>query len=170
MPGKWLKRAGILFDRILSVTPVLASILLYGMMCIVCYEVFMRYFLDRPTTWVMETSGLILLWIPFLVCAWVDRREGHVRMDLVITQFGSKSRALLNTVTAALTAATSLVLAGYGFKLAWQLYLDDFKTETLLRLTKWPLLLIIPVGFLLLLIESLRKMKNAFDEWQKPRP
>jgi len=68
-----------------------------------------------------------------------------------------KKQALINVITFLITAVTCVVLIIYAAKVAWQLFQDGYKTETLLRLTKWPLLLIIPFGFLLMLIESLRK-------------
>ena len=163
---KWLTSVMALFDRILGLTPVLASVLLYFTTVVVCYEVVMRYFFNMPTAWVIEITSLTLLWVPFLVAAWVLKRNGHVRMDLLLLQFGEKKQALINVITFLLTAVTCAVLIIYGVKVAWQLFQDGYKTETLLRLTKWPLLLIIPFAFLLMLIESLRKTAEAVKKWR----
>lgn len=168
MDLKWPKRLGALFDRILGVTPALASLLLYFMMLAVCYEVVMRHFFNMPTAWAIEVTSLLLLWIPFLVAGWVLKRNGHVRMDLVLLRFNEKKQSLINAVAFLIMAATCAVLIVYGIKVAWQLYLDDYKTETLLRLAKWPLVLILPLGFLMLLVESLRKMAAAVKKWRDP--
>ena len=166
MSMKWLTRVTALFDRLLGLTPVLASLLLYFTTAAVCFEVVMRHFFNMPTAWVTEITSLTLLWIPFLVAAWVFKRKGHVRMDLLLMQFSEKKQALINVITFLLTSATCVVLIIYGVKVAWQLFQDSYKTETLLRLTKWPLLLIIPFAFLLMLIESLRKTAEAFRKWK----
>jgi C4-dicarboxylate transporter, DctQ subunit len=150
-------RLAALFDRILDVTPVLASILLYFMMLAVCYEVVMRTFFNMPTAWVTEITSLTLLWIPFLVGAWISRKNAHIRMDLVLGQFSERRRAVIDAVTLLVTAATCAVLVIYGVKSAWQFFQDSYRTETLLRLAKWPLVSIIPLGFFLLLVESVRK-------------
>jgi TRAP-type C4-dicarboxylate transport system permease small subunit len=163
---KWLTRITALYDRFLDLTPVLASLLLYFTTAAVCYEVVMRHFFNLPTSWVTEITSLTLLWIPFLVAAWVFKRSGHVRMDLLLMQFSEKKQALINVVTFLVTALTCAVLIVYGVKMAWQMFQDGYRTETLLRLLKWPLLLIIPFGFLMLLVESLRKTAEAMKKWR----
>lgn len=165
----WTKRLTALFDGVLGLTPILASLLLYFMVVVVCYEVVMRYCFNMPTAWVTEITSLCLLWIPFLVAAWVFKRNGHVRMDLLLMRFSEKKQALINVITFLLTAVTCVVLIFYGGKVAWQLFQDSYKTETLLRLTKWPLLLIIPFAFLLMLVESLRKTAEAVKKWRGPK-
>jgi C4-dicarboxylate transporter, DctQ subunit len=169
MSMKWLTRVAALFDRFLELTPVLASLLLYFTTAAVCYEVVMRHFFNMPTAWVTEITSLALLWIPLLVAAWVLKRNGHVRMDLLLMRFSQKKQALINVITFLLTVVTCVVLIIYGVKVAWQLFQESYKTETLLRLTKWPLLLIIPFAFLLMLIESLRKTAEAVKKWRNPR-
>ena len=71
------------WDRLNEGIMVLAGILLWGQMVIVNIEIVSRYF-GRPTTWVAEISSILVLWIPFMIGGWVLRREGHVKMDLLI--------------------------------------------------------------------------------------
>jgi TRAP-type C4-dicarboxylate transport system permease small subunit len=61
------------WDRFIDVFMVLAGVLFWFQMVIVNVEVFSRYFL-RPTTWVAEISSILILWIPFMVAAWVLRK------------------------------------------------------------------------------------------------
>ena len=71
------------WDRLIDGLMVLAGILFWVQMLIVNIEVFSRYFLT-PTTWVAEISSILVLWIPFMVAAWVLRKDAHVRMDLLL--------------------------------------------------------------------------------------
>jgi len=150
-------RVSGVFDRILSILATLCSVLLFFMMLIVCYEVVMRYFFNSPTSWVVDISSFILLFFPFLVGAWIFKRDEHVRMDLLLTHLSPNRQATLNTITYFVAAAVSLTLTYYGFTAAHELYEMGYRTETNLIIPKWPILAVIPVGFFFLFLQSLRK-------------
>ncbi len=166
---KFMKRAEKTFDRLLDILAVFSSILICFMLCIVCYEVIARYFFNAPTTWVIEISSIILLFTPFLVGGWVLRRDGHVKMEIVLDLFSPKTRVVLKTITSFLAALACLILFFCGTKVALELYQTNYFTNTLLRLPKGPILAIIPFGFLLLFIQSLRKALGNLGERLHPR-
>ena len=167
---KMLERAGRTFDRLLDILAVCASVLVFFIMFSVCYEVVCRYFFNAPTAWVVEISSIILLFTPFLVGGWVLRADGHVKMDLILEQLDNKNRAIISTITSLVAAIACLILACYGTKLAWDLYKINYFTNTFLRLPQGPILSIIPFGFLLLFIQSLRRTRDNFREWMRLRP
>lgn len=166
---KFIKRAERTFDRFLDILAAFSSILICFMLCIVCYEVVARYFFNAPTTWVVEICSIVLLFTPFLVGGWVLRRDGHVKMEIVLDLFSPKTQVVLKTITSFLAAFTCLILFFYGTKVALELYRTHYFTNTLLRLPKGPLLAIIPFGFLLLFIQSLRKALGILGERLHPR-
>ena len=166
---KILERAGKAFDRILDILTVCASVLVFFIMFIICYDVILRYFFNAPTTWVVEISSIILLFVPFLVGGWVLRREGHVKMDLVLEHLSKKNQTIINTITSIVAAVVCLILAYYGTKLTWDFYKTNYLTNTFLRLPQSPILSIIPFGFLLLFIQSLRRARNSFGDWVRQR-
>ena len=153
------------FDRLLNILAVCASVLIFFIMCSVCYEVIARYFFNSPTTWVVEICSIILLFTPFLVGAWVLRKDGHVKMDLILDQFDQKNQALIKAITSIVAGIACLILVYYGTKLAWDFYKTNYFTNTLLRLPKSPILSIIPLGFFLLFIQSLRRARDSIGEW-----
>ena len=161
---KFIKRAEKTFDRFLDILAVFSSILICFMLCIVCFEVVARYFFNSPTTWVIEISSIILLFTPFLVGGWVLRRDAHVKMEIVLDLFRPKTQVVLKTITSFLAAFACLILFFYGTKVALELYRTHYFTNTLLRLPKGPILAIIPFGFLLLFIQSLRNVLGNLGE------
>jgi len=161
---KFIKRAEKTFDRFLDILAVFSSILICFMLCIVCFEVVARYFFNSPTTWVIEISSIILLFTPFLVGGWVLRRDAHVKMEIVLDLFRPKTQVVLKTITSFLAAFACLILFFYGTKVALELYRTHYFTNTLLRLPKGPILAIIPFGFLLLFIQSLRNALGNLGE------
>jgi len=166
---KTFKKGEKAFDRILDILAVFASVFVFFIMCSVCYEVVARYFFNAPTTWVVEICSIILLFTPFLVGAWVLRKDGHVKMDLILVTFSLKNQALIKTITSTVAAFACLILVFYGTKLAWDFYKTHYFTNTLLRLPKSPILSIIPLGFFLLFIQSLRRARDTHGEWVRLR-
>ena len=99
-----LTKLGAFFDGTIGLPFVLAGVLLMFVMLATSIDVAIRYFLNRPIVWLMEVSEAILVYVTFLGCAWVLKREGHVRIDLLLKQLKPKTQALLNMVTSVLAA------------------------------------------------------------------
>ena len=78
---KGLAKLVALFDLAIGVLFVLAGVLIMFVMLATSTDVTMRYFLNRPIVWLMEVSEAILVYITFLGCAWVLKRDAHVRID-----------------------------------------------------------------------------------------
>ena len=161
-------KANAVFDRILDMTAVLAGALLVFLILSVCWEVVLRYFFNKPTSWVVEISGYIVLWVPFLVSAWVLRRGSHIRMDLLIGGLGPRGQAIMNTITFSIAALICFILTWYGVKVVLDLYQTGFITQTFLRIYKWPIIAILPLSTALLFLEFLRKISNALSGLKHP--
>jgi len=161
-------KANAVFDRILDMTAVLAGALLVFLILSVCWEVILRYFFNSPTSWVVEISGYIVLWVPFLVSAWVLRKGSHIRMDMLISGLGPRGKAILNTITFSIAALICFILTWYGVKVVIDLYQTGFITQTFLRIYKWPIIAVIPLSTFLLFLEFLRKISNALSSWKHP--
>jgi len=95
---KMLTRAGTGFDFILNTLAGIAGFLIVFATLSVGISVVMRYFFNSPVSWVTEICEYILLYITFLVAAWVLRKEGHVKMDLIIDQFKSRVKIIINII------------------------------------------------------------------------
>ena len=79
-------KAGALFDRILNVFFILAGALLGFATLSVAASIVSRYFFSKPWGWVTEICEYILLYVAFLIGAWVLKHEEHVKMDLIINR------------------------------------------------------------------------------------
>jgi C4-dicarboxylate transporter DctQ subunit len=152
-----------IWDRLIDGIMVLAGILLWVQMLIVNVEVFSRYF-TRPTTWVAEISSILVLWIPFMIAAWVLRKDAHVRMDLVLQRFSPKSQAMINFITSLAGVIAMLIVAGAG--LMTTIYWIGNRTPTMLMLPRSPIIGIIFVGSLLFAIQFLINALNYLEEWR----
>ncbi|MEW6667107.1 MAG: TRAP transporter small permease [Thermodesulfobacteriota bacterium] len=158
LPG-WIR----VWDRIMDGIMVLAGILLWGQMLIVNVEVFSRY-LGRPTTWVAEISSILILWIPFMICGWVLRREGHVKMDLLVERLSPAVQALLNSIISMVGVLVMLIVAVAG--LMTSIYWIGNRTPTVLMLPRTPIIAIISIGSLIFAIQFLIRALENFRQWR----
>lgn len=153
------KRFLAIWNRILNVFVFLAGLLLWGQMIIVNIEVVSRY-LGHPTTWVSEISSIMILWIPFMVAAWILKRDGHVRMDLLIQRISQKSQVVLNMITSAIGVVVMLIISVVAFKTT--IYWIGYKTPTPLMLPRAPIIGIIFIGSLMFAIQFFIETLNCF--------
>ena len=154
------------FDRILDLMAFLAGVLLSFLAICICFEVLLRYFLGYTIFWVKEVSEFILLYITFLGGAWLLKREGHVKMDLLATAMKPRSEAFLTVATSILGAITCLIVTFYGIRITWYNWKAGIYIATLLEPPKYLILAIIPVGSFFLFVQFLRRSYGAFRTWR----
>ena len=160
MTSKPISRASHIFNRILDIAVVIAGIILIYMMLSVCVDVVMRYFFNMPTIWVVEVAAYCLLFITFLVAAWVLKREGHVKIELLLDRMRPGGQNLLNGITSIIAAIVFLVITWYGIKITWNLYQTNFIVNTVLMPPKFIIMFIIPLGTLLFSIQLVIRACN----------
>ncbi len=106
-------KLNLILDRLNSAMAWIAAVAILFMMFAISYAVMMRYIWNKPVPWIVEISSYLMLYITFLGTAWLQRKGGHVEVDLFIGRLKPRSLAVLKTVT-------SLGGALVGFILAWK--------------------------------------------------
>jgi C4-dicarboxylate transporter, DctQ subunit len=155
---KLFVKAASLVDRLVDLLAIFAGILLAFAAIIVGFGISSRYFMGKPIFWVNEICEYIILYITFLVAAWVLRQEGHVKMDIVLNQLSLKTQHIVNIITSTLCAVGSLVLTWFGIKVTWKLYASKAFTYTVLEVPKYIIASVIFVGSLLLFFQFIKRI------------
>lgn len=163
---KLLRKVTNIFDGTINLLALLAAVILILVMLVVLYEIAMRYFLNRPTIWVQEYSEFSLLFITFLGTTWLLRREGHVRMDMVLSRLTPRTQIVVNIITSILCAIVFLVVTGYGVEATWEAFIAGARRSSLLRTPTFTVLFIIPIGSSLLFIQFLRRTYGYLRNWR----
>lgn len=159
-----LRKIARIFEHTNNVLAFIAGVIIIFVMAAVTYEVVMRYFLNRPTLWVVEVSGYSLLFITFLGAAWVLGKGGHVKIDLLINRLKPRSQARLSIITSVMAAIICLVIAWYSGRVTWISFQTDYLSPTELRFPLFIILFIIPVGTFLLFIQFLVKISGLVGQ------
>ena len=154
------------FDLATSVGAFLAGVLLVSVMIFVTVAVFLRYVLNRPIGWVVEICEYSLVCITFLVAAWVLRKEGHVRVDLILSLLRPRTQLLLNTITSGLSTIVCLILTFFAGKVTRELFRGDYFTPTILMIPKFIFISVITFGSLWLSIQFIRRTYKFLQSWR----
>lgn len=156
-----------IFDRVISLSAVVAGVLIVFMLSAVLYEVVCRYFLGRAVLWTYEVIEFTMLFITFLATTWLLKEEGHVKIDLVLQRLKPKNQAVLNVITSIICAIAFLIIVVFSAKTTWESAQLGLFTPTELE-TPLPLVLfIIPVGSFFLFIQFLRRAYRNLESITK---
>lgn len=167
MSMKQITKIGNTFDYILNILVVFAGILVAFAWVTACFEVVMRYFLNRPTSWVLEINEYAIGWVTFLGAAWLLREEGHVKIDFVVERLNQRAQFLLNFITSCLCVAIWGVLTWYAWEVFWRFYQQGVLTSTALELLRAPIIAIMPIGCFLITIQFLRRSYGYLGKWKR---
>lgn len=163
-----LAKAGQLFDQLLNVLAILAGIIVSFITIAVCVGIVSRYVFNYPISWVVEICEYGLLYITFLVAAWVLMQEQHVSVDLVYGRLSPRNQSIASIFTSLAAAIVFLIITFYGFKVTKHQFDTKYFTPTILEAPKFAVTLIIPVGSFLLLIQIIRKICRHMKNLTKP--
>lgn len=150
------------FDNILTFFGYLSFICILLTMIVMCAEVVMRYFFNKPLGWSIEVCTHLLVYICFLAAPYVLAKDRHVIMDIVYAKMPEAVKVRLDIVNSVLIVLISSIISWYSFRVTMDLYQSGIIVH---GTTETPQYLIVGVIFLsgfLLLVESLRRTYRSF--------
>jgi TRAP-type C4-dicarboxylate transport system permease small subunit len=163
-------RALRFFDHIIDVGAVLAAVLLIAVMLATTIKVVFRYGLGQSLIGVDQISGTLLLYIAFLGAAWVQRRDEHVTIDLLIGHVGRRTQQRLMVLSALLGAAVCFVVAVFGAMEVVTSLQRGIRIPAEIEIPRAVNLIVIPIGFLCLSLQFLRRAVDGLRGAEMPPP
>jgi len=154
---KFISAADKIFDDVVKYLSYLAAAMLVLMSLSISLDVVLRYTINYPIKWVFEATEYALLFITFLAATWVLQKDEHVRLDLVLNAMGERLRTGINAFTSLLMALVCLVLTWSSTKYTIYLFQHDVTIIKYYTIPQFVIYFIIPVGFFLLFIQSLKR-------------
>lgn len=162
---KLQSRITAVFDAIINLLTILAAAIVIFMMLGIVTEVLFRYF-GGSILWMFEVSEYSLLFMTFLGAAWLLRREGHVKMEIILDRLNLRNQTLVNITTSIIGAIICSILTWYGAKVSWEHFQMGYFLKTTLEPLTFPILAVIPVGSFLLVIQFLRRSYHYIERWR----
>jgi len=154
---KFLSAADRIFDLVTKYLCYLAAAILVLISVSISLDVVLRYTINNPLKWVFEGTEYAMLFITFLAATFVLQKDEHVRLDLAINALGPRLRTGINAFTSLVMAVVCLVLTWSSAKYTIYLFQNDVTLIKYYTIPKFVIYFIIPVGFFLLFIQSLKR-------------
>ncbi len=96
---------GAKINRIISfidrLNEILAKIFCWCIIIVVltlCYEVFMRYMLNKPTMWSFDVTYMLNSLFVVMGIGYTLQKKGHVSVDIFFERFSHRARAIINII------------------------------------------------------------------------
>jgi len=150
-----------LLSRILNAAAVFSAACIVFIALSICCEVIARYFFQRPLRWTVEISEYLQIYLAFLSAAWVLRKKGHVTLDIAVGHLGPGGRRAMRFVTNALVFVVAAALSLFAAVVTGEQFLLGTPVIKSLEVPKWIVIAPIPLGMLLVAVESLVTLIDA---------
>jgi len=153
-------------DKIFDSMMWISSALFAFAMMAVCVEVIMRYFFNRPIAWILEICEYILLYMTFLVAAWVLREKSHIRVDIVMNRLNTRLQTFFNMIASIISAIVCFTIVYFSALLTWDYFIRHVPSMEYLKLPAFLVIMIIPFGSFLFAIQFIRDFQKYFKGWR----
>lgn len=139
-------------DTVNAKIGVIAAYLVYFIMGFIGYEVVMRTFFDKPTTWVHDMSAWAQVFYIFLGGAWALQKGYFVRVDVAYERFPPRVQAFIDLIiTSALMGLFAYVMITKGYEFGMRSFNNgEISSNGTWSGPVWPAKLILPIGMVLL--------------------
>ena len=130
-------------------------------------NVVLRYLFSFGSVWAQELEWHLLAPLILFCIAYALQKGEHVRVDVAYTHFSAKNKERVNLLGALLCLAISVLVIWLSIHYVQQSYVIGEKSSDPGGLThRWVLKALIPIGFVLLLLQSSAEVAKS---WLKLR-
>jgi TRAP-type mannitol/chloroaromatic compound transport system permease small subunit len=125
-----------------------------------CYEVFVRYALNEPTSWAFDFSYLMYGAMFYMAGAYTLSRGGHVRADMFYRLWRPRTQATVELVLYIIfffPGVTALVISGWQYGYG-SMKIFESSVNSPAGVPIWPLKMLIPFGAALLTLQGVAEV------------
>jgi len=147
-------------DHVSTWTGKATAWLILALMSAVCIEVFKRYMLNAPTSWIFDLDNMLYGTL-FMMCgAYTLAQDAHVRGDFLYGSFKPRTQATLDLVLYILfflPGVIALIYAGIDYAaISWRI--NEHSNVTAEGPPVYPFKTVIPIAGVLVLIQGLAEI------------
>ena len=151
-------------ERLNELGGTLAQAGLFALFLIVCWEVFTRYFLRDPSVFSIEVSEYMMVLLAFIPAGAIMKDGRHVRVEVLISRLGHRGRTLAELLSQGLILLICALLLIEGFKSVRIAFVSDYRSTSLLNFPLWIPYSLVPLGALLLGLQSAALILKGITE------
>lgn len=162
---KALQKAELIFDKIIDCMLTIAAVIVVLDALAVSMDVILRKVIGFTWAPLYELITYSLLWMTFLGATAIMRKNGHVKMDSITSILSAKNEALLNVISHSICILVAAIMLYYTVKLTAADYQANFFLASILNPPKWPIEIIIPIGFFMLFLQLIRNTRDFLKRY-----
>jgi TRAP-type C4-dicarboxylate transport system permease small subunit len=147
-----------LLDRVCTALAVVAATLFLFCTFSICYSIFTRSLGLPSPIWVVQFNEYAMLWLTFLGTGYILMKNRHVSIQIVTSRFGDKGRRIMGQIHNLLGMLLCMALCYFTWLSTWDHIVRNVIDVQAVDVPKGYIILIIPVGFLILVLQFLRKL------------
>ena len=147
-----------LIDSINEYTGRIISYVILPMLAVMIYEVIMRYYFQAPTIWGTEMTTFLFAGYTLMGAGYTHLKGGHVNMNALYGRFSPRSQAVCDLITWVGFLAYCGVLLYESSRFFWDVFSSARASGTDWNPKLWPVLISLPLGVLLLLLQGIAKL------------
>ncbi len=152
-------RASRILDRLADGAAFVACLLLLFQVIAICLDVALRFAFDMPLNGVTAMTEWSLLYVAFLGAAWLQRENGHVRVDILRNALPHSLARVVDVGAILIGLIVTAVLIGFGTWVTWlKLIENEIDFFKLAWMPLYPIYAVIPFGAVLWFLVLLRSL------------
>ena len=146
---------GKVLDKLQNVINTITGIMLLAMVFIVFVQVIMRYLMGHSISWSEELTRYMFVWMIYAGVNLGIKAGIQIKIDVVDMIFKGNAIKMVRIIQHILTVV-AILFAAYG---SIMLIKVGFRaTSPSLHVPMWIMYLVFPIGFLLDLVETIRRI------------
>lgn len=135
-----------------------AALVILPILVIMVFEVFMRYVLKAPTIWGTELTTFLFAGYTLLGAGYTHLKSAHVNMNALYGSMSPRTQAIFDLITWCGFFLYCAVLLLESSRFFWDTFSSGRATGSDWNPILWPVLLTLPLGTLLLLLQGVAKL------------
>lgn len=161
--GQGLKRLADHLDRFIDRVGRITGWCSFALVCVMAFNVLLRYLFRTGSVAMQEMEWHLMAPICLLGLSYALLHDGHVKVDILYGNFSARVRRLIDFVSMLLILTVVAILIYLSLPYVEQSFRIGEKSPDPGGLThRWILKAMLPLGFLLLFIQSFASMLRAW--------
>jgi C4-dicarboxylate transporter, DctQ subunit len=151
-----------LSERLCTISGAIAGLGVLLLVFLVVNDVMMRYVFNRPTTWGLEISQYLVLYVTLLSICYVMLLDRHVKIDMLVIHLPETVQNILALFAFSVCLVFGLTMTWITGETAASAYREWWRSNSQLMLPLFPVYLMMPIGFALFSLECICKIYVCF--------
>lgn len=159
-----MSKVASILNRVSNITGYISAGLVVGMMCLMLYEAFMRYAINRPPALADEISAYMLVMLAYIGVAYAWREGAHIRVSTLVERLPRKPANVMRSITLFLALIFTIALSVASYTLVTRGFETGIRSSSSLRVPLAWIQLGIVIGYCILCIMIAADIVKAFTE------